>query len=175
MTKTLENLVDKFVKKIIGNKVKTILAVGLASLIGITALKDNVHFGSTNIYNQIKNHYVWGVIPNTKVQGQGNGSIYTFGLLTGLNDVRDNSTITGNQGAYSLLAGINDIGDNSTITGNQGAYSLLAGINDIGDNSTITGNQHAVGCIIETVGGMGVGTRKEIGLKQYVVKKEKKE
>ncbi len=52
----IKNLADIALK----NPIKTILAGSLTTLIATTALKDNVHFGSTTFNNCKENQYVWG-------------------------------------------------------------------------------------------------------------------
>ncbi len=145
----MTNLKDKI--KTLGNWIKenpkkSILGIGLAGLIATTALKDNVHFGSVTLNNPQENHYVWGILPTTKIQGvNSKGNIYTLGLVGGGNPLGDNSQITGDMNAYGLFVGKNELGDNSQITGNMNAYGLIGGVNELGDNSQITGNMNAYG------------------------------
>ena len=81
----MTNLINKI--KNIGNWIKEnpkkmIAGAGLAGLIAITSIKDNVHFGSVALNNPQENHYVWGIIPTTTLAGENSrGNIYTFGLL----------------------------------------------------------------------------------------------
>src|SRR3989344_4958000 len=136
----MKEKISNLLEKIREHKKKLCLAVGLAALIGVTAVKDNVHFGSVNIRDPQENHYSWGIGPATQVEGEGKCNIYTFGLLA-FNNVKENSKIEGNQRAYGLIAGVNVVGNNSSITGEQGAYGLIGGVNVAGNNSSITGKQ----------------------------------
>jgi len=51
------------------------------ALVTITAIKDNVQFGSITLMNPQKNQYTWGIIPTINIEGKSKGNIYTFGLL----------------------------------------------------------------------------------------------
>ena len=46
-----------------------IAGAGLAGLIALTSIKDNVHFGSVALNNPQENHYVWGILPETEIGG----------------------------------------------------------------------------------------------------------
>ena len=185
---SLSNLGNKIKK----HAVKGVVAGGLLALIGTTALKDNVHFGSVRIRNHQENQYVWGVWPIVKTCGDDqNGNIYTFGLIAAGNELEKNSTfngnqgtyglvggenfiesgstMNGNQGTYGLVGGFNHVEENSTFNGNQGAYGLLMGENFIERGSTITGNQNAKGIFATSISGLNFGSAVEIGLDKYTI------
>ena len=155
--------------KINNHKVKYIAGIGLAGLVAITSLKDNVHFGAVNLNNPQENHYAWGLWPTIGISGKDiKGNFYSLGLLAGSNNLDANSTITGDMKAYGLLFGANNF-DDSTITGDMKAYGLLVGWNIAEGNCKITGNIVSKGLIAETPKGKKVGSNVEIGLKDYTV------
>ena len=134
------------------HKVKSIVVLGLAGLVAVISLKDNVHFGAVRLHSPQRNHYALGVWPTIAITGEDvKGNFYSIGLLVG-----------------------KDIAEpNSTITGDMKAYGLFGGKNSVGDNSTITGDIASRGCFAITPMRTGIGTNVEIGLKNYVVNKEK--
>jgi hypothetical protein len=163
-------------KKVSEHRVKFVVGLGLAGLVAVTSLKDNVHFGAVRLHNPQENHYAWGIWPTIGIEGKKDenvkGNFYSIGLFAGGNNVGENSTITGNMKAYGLIAGENNVGENSTITGNMKAYSLFAGKNFVGENSTITGKIDSKGLIAWGPSGIRIGSNVEIGLENYVVKKK---
>lgn len=120
------------------------LALGLAGLITITAVKDNVHFGSTTLHNPQENHYTYGLMPTTIISeiktGENNESIkgkfYTFGLFGGHNKIKKGVKTDAKLFAYGLIGGGNDIQDNSKVN-NMSAYGLILCENFLGDNSKV--------------------------------------
>jgi len=64
-------------KKIYKHKIKTCLIVGMMGLAALTISKDNVHFGSVTLHNPQGNHYVWGLIPVTRIAGNAKGNFRT--------------------------------------------------------------------------------------------------
>ena len=153
----MTNLINKI--KNIGNWIKEnpkkmIAGAGLAGLIALTSIKDNVHFGSVELNNPQENQYVWGLFPETEINGENSrGNIYTFGLLVGRNDLENNSQITGNMNAYGLVAGGNILKKNSQITGNISNKGFL---------------------VKNSVAGFSFGSNDVKNLQNYVVKQEKK-
>jgi hypothetical protein len=147
---------------------------GLAflALTATTSLKDNVHFGSTEIRNPKKNQYVWSLFfPKLTIRGENaEGDFYSIGLLgseinfpegvnhTGnsnstslfasLNTYEENSTHTGNSNSTSLLVSLNTYEENSTHTGNSNSTSLFASLNAYKENSTHTGNSNVKALLI---------------------------
>ena len=175
----MTNLINKI--KNIGNWIKEnpkkmIAGAGLAGLIALTSIKDNVHFGSVELNNPQENQYVWGLFPETEINGENSrGNIYTFGLFAGRNELRNNSQITGNMNVYGLFAGLNELRNNSQITGNMNAYGLFAGENDLENNSQITGDISNKGILVNNgVAGFSLGSNDVKNLQNYVVKQEKK-
>jgi len=134
------------------HKLASAVVVGLAGLVAVTSLKDNVHFGAVRLHNPQGNHYAWGILPTIGIEGEKDenvkGDFYSIGLIGGANNVEPNSTIIGNIGAYGLIGGANNFGLNSKITGNMGAYGLLVGVNNVEPNSTIIGNIGAYGLLV---------------------------
>ena len=174
----MTNLINKI--KNIGNWIKEnpkkmIAGAGLAGLIALTSIKDNVHFGSVALNNPQENHYVWGILPETEIGGENSkGNVYTIGLLAGGNILKENSQLTGNMNAYSLLIGRNVLGNNSQITGNMNAYSLFFGENILKKNSQITGDISNKGFLVKnSVAGFSFGSNDVQNLKNYVVRTKK--
>ena len=139
------------ISKITKNSRKSILAVGLATLVATTAIKDNVHFGSVTLNNPQESHYTWGLFPTTEVVGDAKGNFYTFGLLYGKNKFGQNSEIIGNASAYGIFIGRNDFGDAAKITGN------------LTNKGIVTKNP---------VSDWGFGSDDFFGLKDYIVSTE---
>ena len=144
-------------KKVITYPIKTVCALGLAGLVAVTALKDNVHFGSIKIHDPQENHYVWGIASLIEIEGKNSrGNFYNIGLIGSGIKLKKDSTFQGNMNSYGLVVGYNEMENNSTITGNMISKGFVAGG-------------------LDTV--VNLGTNAEIGLKNYVhyVKKEPKE
>jgi len=131
---------DKPVRKLVG--------LGLAGLVAVTALKDNVHFGSVVLHNPQENHYVWGLVPFVNIEGtETRGDIYNFGIVS-KNELRQKSEHDGDLGAYGLVGGVNEVGEGSRVTGNLGTYGLVGGGNNFGEGSKVTGNLSAYGLVV---------------------------
>ncbi|MDP1728782.1 MAG: hypothetical protein Q8L27_01095 [archaeon] len=144
MTLSIKNLVERILEKPIRN-----LAIAtLGTLIATTALKENVHFGSTTINNPKRNQYSWGLIPNLTIEGEeAKGNFYSFGLLITENKISANTRHDGNSTAIGLLAGFNTYESNSVHNGNSTAIGLVAGANFHGSNSVHNGNSTAIGLL----------------------------
>ena len=150
----IKNKIKDLANKVLERPIKSAITLGLAGLVAVTALKDNVHFGSVNIYNVQGNHYVWGIFPETKIRGkEAKGNIYTFGLIAGRNVVSDSTNYEGNLNFYSLIFGGNKLGNNVLITGDINSFGIIA----------------------ENIDGGTLGKNSHLGLKNYKhkVKQEK--
>ncbi|MEK6757919.1 MAG: hypothetical protein AABX88_02210 [Nanoarchaeota archaeon] len=177
-------------KKLAEHPIKSMIGLSLAGLMTITAVKDNVHFGSTTFHNPQENHYAWGFAPTTMIKGNAKGNFYNFGLIAGENKTGDNTEINGGLSAYGLIIGGNNVGNNSDVK-DMSAYGLLAGgnnvgnnskVNDIsayglvighnvlGNNSEINGNITTKGILANTLGDLNLGSNDVIGLKKYIHK-----
>lgn len=122
--------------------VRNTLLTGLSALVLTSALKDNVHCGGVRLNDMQGNHYVFGLLPITKVHGENcEGSVRTFGLLA-FNDLEANSSLEGNMSVYAL-AGQNALKLGSTINGNMSAGGVIAGVNQLEANSVANGNMFA--------------------------------
>jgi len=142
MKDKIKTLVDKVLKK----PIKSALTLGLAGLVTLTALKDNVHFGSVHLYNPQGNHYVWGLIPDAVIIGkETKGDIYTIGILI-TNRVHSDKH-----------------------EGNLNAYGLLSG-NFLKNGTIFTGDINTYGIGVRTIDGFRLGKNAHLGLKDYIVK-----
>ncbi|MBI2045323.1 hypothetical protein HYT23_04665 [Candidatus Pacearchaeota archaeon] len=134
MAKTLRNIIEWLKER----PVKTALTLGLAGLVSVTALKDNVHFGSVNINNPQENHYTWGLAPITTITEATNPDVNlrTFGIIFAMNHAGENSEVRDMSAYGGLLFGGNKAGDSSRVN-DMSAYGLIFGVNDAGEGSMI--------------------------------------
>jgi len=127
---------------------KTIAIASLAALVATTALKDNVHFGSSTVYNPKKNQYVWGIAPTTEIKGErAEGNIYTIGLLGCQNKYQTNLVHNGNSTAIGLVLGGNEYKICSAHNGNSTSMGLAWGENIYLEDSKHDGNSIALGLV----------------------------
>src|SRR3989344_5446996 len=136
MTKTIDRI-KRYVKE---KPIRKVLGLGLAGLVTLTALKDNVNFavGSLNLHNPQKNQYTWGLVPSVNIEGENaKANIYTWGIFP-INTIRNNSKLDGNMNAYGLIIGGNKF-DVSSSVNNMDAYGLIAGDNGVGEGTQPTG------------------------------------
>jgi len=170
-TKTKQKLEDiiRGVKENIG---KTILAASLATAIGTTIAKNNVHFaaGSLYLHNPKGTHYVWGLYPTVRVDGDGeDANIVSLGLLGSHVNVSDSSKVNN---IYSLGTGLNTIisvGKGATVKGNItscGIDLFLIG-NGIREGSTVKGNITSCGIDLFTLNIVGEGSTVEGDISIY--------
>src|SRR3989344_8703747 len=134
---TFKDKIKGFAKKLAEKPVRNITALGLAGLITLTAVKDNVHFGSVTLHNPQENHYVWGLAPTTTIKEGSkntNGNFYSAGIIYGKNKTENNVEVN-DMKAYGLF-GENNVGDNSKVN-NMKLYGLIGGENNVGDNSKV--------------------------------------
>lgn len=127
-------------------KAKLVAGSLAAALIATTAIKDNVHFGSTTLNNPHENHYVWGIFPTTTIRGgSSNGNFYTLGLVYGGNDVEGN--LEGSVNSVGLVGASNNLKERSS-SQNMNAYGLFGGVNTLGEGSTNSGSMGSYGLIL---------------------------
>ena len=108
---------------------------------------------------------------NSNITGDAKG----YGLIGGGGDVGNNSNITGDVKGYGLISGVGDVGNNSNITGDAKGYGLSFGVGKVGNNSNITGDLISKGLFsYNSITGFKLFSSSVIGLKNYVVKQEKK-
>ena len=127
---TFKDKIKGFAKKLAEKPVRNITALGLAGLITLTAVKDNVHFGSVTLHNPQENHYVWGLAPTTTIKEGSkntNGNFYSAGIIYGKNKTENNVEVN-DMKAYGLF-GENNVGDNSKVN-NMKLYGLIGGENN---------------------------------------------
>ncbi|MDD3174973.1 MAG: hypothetical protein PHU51_00680 [Candidatus Nanoarchaeia archaeon] len=152
---------------------KTIAKTALATLIGVTMLKDNVHFGSVDLNNiHGENHYVFGVLPITEARGSGN--IYSFGLIapiTELDDYVGNSVSIGLLGAVSsvdgktngnvssmaLLGTLSYFKENAKFNGDVNSWAIVGGLIEYADRSRTSGNVDCRGIVVRNHFEKGLG------------------
>ncbi|MEK6885635.1 MAG: hypothetical protein AABX17_01560 [Nanoarchaeota archaeon] len=106
-------------KRIFEKPIRKLAIASLATLIGITTLKDNVHLGSTTLYNPQGNQYAWGIAPTLEIIGEAKGNLYSIGLVAGINLYGTNAVHNGDSRAIGLLTGINDYKTTGSHTGNS--------------------------------------------------------
>lgn len=150
---TIKEKIKGLAKKLAEKPVRNIAALGFAGLVTITAVKDNVHFGSVTLHNPQENHYVWGLMPTITIKkGSKNtkGNLYNAGIIYGKNKIEDNAEIN-----------------------NMKAYGLGGGANDVGDNTEIKGDIITKGIFARNPFSFGFGSNDVIGLKNYVHKTKK--
>ena len=172
---TFKDKIKGFAKKLAEKPVRNITALGLAGLITLTAVKDNVHFGSVTLHNPQENHYVWGLAPTTTIKEGSkntNGNFYSAGIIYGKNKTENNVEVN-DMKAYGLF-GENNVGDNSKVN-NMKLYGLIGGISNVGDNTEINGDIITKGIIANNPFSLGFGSNDVIGLKNYVHKIEKQQ
>src|SRR3989344_3885183 len=131
---TFKDKIKGFAKKLAEKPVRNITALGLAGLITLTAVKDNVHFGSVTLHNPQENHYVWGLAPTTTIKEGSkntNGNFYSAGIIYGKNKTENNVEVN-DMKAYGLFSGENNVEVN-----NMKAYGLFSGENNVGNNSKV--------------------------------------
>ncbi len=123
---------------------KGLFTAGLLTAIGITALKDNVHFtaGYIHFKDPKKTQYVWGILPFVYVDGAGkNADIVSLGLLGSYVGIEDNSTV---RNVYSLGTGVGSIVDvrkNPRVERNIVSAGIgLNVINNIDSGTLVKGN-----------------------------------
>ena len=132
---------------LIERPIRNLTSLGLAGLVAVTALKDNVHFGSLTLYNPKESHYVWGALPFVGIEGQDTcGDIYNLGIVS-LTEVRSVSNHKGNLNSYGLIGGLR-VGDGCKIKGNISSYEGLVSVNGFGDNVRVEGNISAYGLVM---------------------------
>lgn len=140
----LKDILGKTIDSVTKNwkKSTAIALLGAATL--TTALKDNVHFGSTKIYNPTNNHYVWGLSPTVEVEGKGEGNINNFGLLIpGIET--ENANLTGDINNYGILLSGNSFKD-SAVKGDISAYAIIGSKNRC-DGLSLTGDMKSCGVL----------------------------
>ncbi|MCK5449306.1 hypothetical protein KAI32_00400 [Candidatus Pacearchaeota archaeon] len=175
-------------KRICEHPTKTCLTIGAAWLIAITSLNDNVHFGSTTLYSPQGNHYIWGLFPETKVEGRdGDGKVTTIGALLAItylgektkfdgdingwsfgntrNYIRKESEVK-NVMAYSLVGAENHL-EKSQVE-NVGAYGSMGGRNKLDEGVRVKGNIVSKGLFAEGPDGVKIFSNSKIGLENYV-------
>jgi hypothetical protein len=129
--------------------VRIVGGAGLALLTAVTCLKDNVHFGSTQIRGNVsKNQYAWGLYPNLRVYGKEvKGNLYSIGLIGGRVAIKNTNAVhEGNSFASGVLFGVNANAAGSLHVGDSRAYSVGYAIN-AAENSRHIGDSLALGVI----------------------------
>ncbi|MCD6464190.1 hypothetical protein J7L02_01555 [Candidatus Woesearchaeota archaeon] len=141
---------------------KGLFTAGLLTAIGITALKDNVHFtaGYIHFKDPKKTQYVWGILPFVYVDGAGkNADIVSLGLLGSYVEIKDNSTLkNADIVSLGLLGSYVGIEDNSTV---KNVYSLGTGVGSIVNvrkNARVEGNIVSAGIGLNVINNIDSGT-----------------
>lgn len=110
--------------------IRTVLGLGLAGLITLTSLSNNINFafGSLTITNPQENQYTWGIIPVVNIEGDsGKANFYTFGAIP-INFMKKNSKLEGNLYSFGLFS-LNLLKNNSKI-GDLNTYGIIMGVNN---------------------------------------------
>jgi len=153
--------------------IKSMSVLGLAGLIAVTSLKDNVHFGSVDLYNPQENNYTWGIFPTTHIHGDSSkGNIYTVGIITGINKLENGIKHKGDVSGYGLIAA-QIFGDSSAIEGDASAYGLIAAENWFENGCKITGDINSKAILTFNIDGPFLGNNSHLGLENYVVSKKR--
>lgn len=148
------------------NPRKTLAGIVAASLIGVTTLNDNVHFGSTVLVNPAENHYVYGIFPTTAILGNATGNNITFGLVSATNLV--NGNFNGNITSYALLTVETKFFKSTKMNGTINQSTLFFSDFKLAKDSEFSGNLYSKGLLIEEGNGLSAfGASQIIGFKNY--------
>jgi hypothetical protein len=143
----IKEKIKSFYEKVLRNSKRTLAVAGLAGLVLTTCIKDNVHMGSVTLNNPKGNHYAWGILPKITINGRAEGSFYSMGLISGVNEYGSNAVHNGNSVGVGLINSINEYGLNAVHKGNSVGVGLIGSINEYGSNAVHKGNSVGVGLI----------------------------
>ncbi len=133
---------------------KALTGIVAAGLIGLTSLKENVHFGliaPVELQNPTGTHYIWGPISIAVIKGNGEpveANIRNYGLLAGINHFEEGITLRGNSTAAGLFLGLNDYTKSQKIEGDSTVVGLAGAVNNYTAAGTVSGNSSAIALVL---------------------------